>query len=101
MGRYAVWVGVAGVLVTLLTGLARTKIVAAGGTYSGPTWMLVIPGVLGLIAVVWGALIVTRQVTGREMGAAAIGLGAFVLVGTVAQLAVAVIGVSTFATASM
>lgn len=94
MARYAVWVGVAGVLVTLLTGLARTKIVVAGGNYASPTWMLVVPGILGLIAVVWGVRIVTRQTIGRELGAAAIGLGAFVLVGAVAQTVIAVIGTS-------
>lgn len=92
MERQAVWVGVAGVLVTLLTGLARTKIVAAGGSYPGPVWMLAITGVLGLVAVVWGAYIVARRRTGRELGAAAVGLGAFVLVGTLAQSAVGVIG---------
>lgn len=85
-GRYAVWVGVAGVLLALLTGLAQARMVAAGGSADSP-WMSAVPGVPGVIALAWGWTIVVRQRTGREMGAAAIGLGAFVLTGTLAQIA--------------
>ncbi|GAB3563559.1 hypothetical protein [Spelaeicoccus albus] len=86
-GRYAVWVGVAGVLVSLLTGLAQAKIVVAGGSPDSAPWMTLIPGMLGAAALAWGWIVVARKSTGREMGAAAIGLGAFVLTGTLAQVA--------------
>lgn len=88
MGRSAVWTGIVAVLVAMLAGLARTKAVVAGGSYDATSWMIVLPGLLGAAAIVLGVIAVRTRTTGREVAAAGIGLGTFVVIGALIPIAV-------------
>ena len=92
MGRGAVWTGIIAVLVAMLAGLARTKAVVAGGSYDATSWIIVAPGLLGAAAIVLGAMAVRMRTAGREMGAAGIGLGTFVVIGALIPVVVLLVG---------